>query len=58
MKEMKILSQLSGGLRDLPVVITHIKPSAGREEIKRELNESNDLHLKLIFAEQAKILEF
>ena len=58
MKEMKILSQLSGGLRDLPVVITHIKPFANREEIKRELHESNDLHLKLIFAEQAKVLEF
>jgi cAMP phosphodiesterase len=58
MKEMKILSQLSGGLRDLPVVITHIKPFASSEEIKRELHESNDLHLKLMFAEQAKVLEF
>lgn len=55
---MKILSQLSGALRELPVVITHIKPFSSREEIKRELHESNDLQLKLIFAEQAKVLEF
>lgn len=58
MKEMKILSQLSGGLGDLPIVITHSKPFASLIEIERELTESNDLQLKLIFAEQAKLLEF
>ena len=59
MNEMKILSQFSGGLRELPIVITHTKPSANREEIiKKELHELNDLRLKLIFAEQAKLLEF
>jgi hypothetical protein len=57
MQEMKILSRLSGELGDLPIVITHSK-LASHEEIKRELTESNDLRLKLIFAEQAKLLEF
>jgi hypothetical protein len=36
----------------------HIKPFASRREIKRELQELNDLQLKVIFAEQAKLLEF
>jgi cAMP phosphodiesterase len=58
MQEMKVLSELSGGLGDLPIVITHIKPSVSREQIERELHESNDLQLNLIFAEQAKLLEF
>jgi cAMP phosphodiesterase len=58
MEEMKILSELSGGLRELPVVITHIKSFAKREEIKKELHESNVLQLKLIFADQARLLEF
>ena len=59
MNEMKILSQFSGGLREFPIVIMHMKPSANREEIiKKELHELNDLGLKLIFAEQAKLLEF
>ena len=56
--EMKMLSRLSGGLRELPIVITHIKSVAHREKIKKELHELNDLNLKLIFAEQAKLLEF
>jgi cAMP phosphodiesterase len=57
MEEMKILNQLSGGLGDLPIVITHIKPSASFEQIERELRESNSLQLNLIFAAQAKLLE-
>ena len=58
MEEMNILNQLSGGLRELPIVIMHVKPSASREEIAKELHESNKLQLKLIFAEQAEPLEF
>jgi cAMP phosphodiesterase len=58
MEEMRILSHLAGELKGLPVVITHIKPIANRQEIKRELREANDLHLKLIFAKQARPLEF
>jgi 3',5'-cyclic-nucleotide phosphodiesterase len=58
MAEMKILSQLSGGLSDCPLVITHIKPGIRRDTIKRELEQLNDLGLRFIFAEQAKLLEF
>ena len=59
MNEMKILSQFSGGLRKFPIVIMHMKPSGNREEIiKEELHELNDLQLKLIFGEQASLLEF
>jgi cAMP phosphodiesterase len=58
MDEMKRLSQLSGDLRGVPLVITHIKPPTSREQIKRELEELNDLKLKILLAEQAKLLEF
>jgi hypothetical protein len=57
MTEMRTLSRLCGGLRGFPLVITHIKPPASREQIKRELDESNDLGLRIILAEQAKLLE-
>ena len=59
MDEMKKLSRLSGdGLKKCPLVITHIKPDTPGDEIKRELDQLNELGLKLIFAEQAKLLEF
>ena len=59
MDEMKKLSQLSGdGLKQCPLVITHVKPDSPRNEIERELDQVNELGLKLIFAEQAKLLEF
>ena len=59
MTEMRTLNELSGGLGDVPIVITHIKPGGQREEtIKRELEKLNDLRLTFIFAEQAKPLEF
>jgi cAMP phosphodiesterase len=59
MDEMKKLSQLcGGGLRQCPVVITHIKPDIAPDQIKKELEGLNELGLKLIFAEQAKLLEF
>jgi cAMP phosphodiesterase len=58
MNEMKILSQLSGGLRQLPLVVTHIKLPTRREEIKRELDGLNEFGLRIIFAEQAQLLEF
>jgi 3',5'-cyclic-nucleotide phosphodiesterase len=46
-------------LRDLTVIITHIKPdlSAGidpREVVKRQLHEHNTLGLRLVFAQQGK----
>ena len=58
MNELKILNRLAGGLRGLPIVITHIKSVAHRESIRKELHELIDLEVKLIFAEQAKLLEF
>jgi cAMP phosphodiesterase len=59
MDEMKRLSQLSGDeLKQCPLVITHVKPDTPSDEIKRELDQLNELGFKLIFAEQAKLLEF
>ena len=61
MREMTVLSQLAGtgAVRGLPVVVTHIKPTAGNEEaIRRELTEANTLQLRLIFPEQGQRLEF
>ncbi|GAB2476217.1 3',5'-cyclic-nucleotide phosphodiesterase [Hymenobacter qilianensis] len=61
MQEMTALSQLTGAaaLRGLPVVITHIKPTAGNEAtIKKQLTEANSLQLKLIFPEQGRLLQF
>ncbi len=59
MQEMRKLSELSDGrLTQCPLVITHIKPGIPRDEIEKELNQQNELGLKLIFAEQAKLLEF
>ncbi|SMB92961.1 cyclic-AMP phosphodiesterase [Hymenobacter roseosalivarius DSM 11622] len=61
MQEMAALSQLTGAaaLRGLPVVITHIKPTAGNETaIKKQLTEANSLQMKLIFPEQGQLLQF
>jgi cAMP phosphodiesterase len=61
MSEMHRLNQLTGDslLKDIPIVITHIKPSGNNEAlIKQELKTSNNLQLKLIFPQQAKLLEF
>lgn len=59
MDEMRKLSQLCGdGLKQCPLVITHVKLDSPRNEIKRELDQLNELGLKLIIAEQAKLLEF
>ena len=59
MDEMRKLSQLCGdGLKHCPLVITHVKPGTQRDEIAKELEQLNELKLKLIFAEQAKLLEF
>jgi cAMP phosphodiesterase len=60
MSEMHVLNKLTGttALKDLPIIITHIKPNGNSEEkIKQQLIQSNDLNLKLIFPEQAKLIE-
>jgi cAMP phosphodiesterase len=59
MDEMEKLYQLSGdSLKQCPLVITHVKPDSPHNEIKKELDQVNELGLKLVFAEQAKLLEF
>jgi cAMP phosphodiesterase len=61
MQEMDALAQLTGptALRGLPIVVIHIKPTAGNEEaIRKQLTEANKLQVKLIFPEQGQQLEF
>lgn len=61
MFELQQLASLSGeeALKDLPVVITHMKPGGNREQtIRQQLKAYNPLHVKLIFPEQAKLLTF
>ncbi|MET4106886.1 3',5'-cyclic-nucleotide phosphodiesterase [Hymenobacter sp. UYP22] len=60
LQELGVLAQLAGpeAVRGLPVVITHIKPTAGNEkDIRQQLREANTLHLRLIFPEQGHLLE-
>jgi cAMP phosphodiesterase len=55
MHELNVLSDLAGKdkMRDLNVVVTHIKPTGNNEAlIRKELTEANNLGLKLIFPEQ------
>ena len=61
MQELTVLSELAGAkaLRGLPVVVTHLKPTAANEAaIKRQLKEGNKLEVKLVFPEQGQRLEF
>jgi cAMP phosphodiesterase len=55
MTTMNDLAAVAGtaAMRDLPVIITHIKPNGDNEAIiKKELDEANTLKLKLIIPEQ------
>jgi len=55
MGELKRLGQMAGEARmqDLPIVITHRKPSGEQENIiRQELEAGNPLHVKLIFPDQ------
>ncbi|EFE93524.1 MBL fold metallo-hydrolase [Serratia odorifera] len=60
LKELHNLQKYSGGdgsLQDLPVVISHVKPSIRqgddvRTTIKRQLDQGNDLGVKFIMMEQ------
>ncbi|WP_026897119.1 MBL fold metallo-hydrolase [Daejeonella oryzae] len=61
MKEMKQLSVFTGqkALRNFPMVITHIKPSADKElKIKRQLEQVNTLGLKLMYPRQGVLMDF
>ena len=60
MNEMNVLSEFTGekALKGFPILITHMKPAGNREAvIKKQLSESNQLGLKLIFPEQAKLIK-
>jgi 3',5'-cyclic-nucleotide phosphodiesterase len=57
MKEMKNLSLLCGedNLLNVPIIITHIKPTGNNEAIiKNELKQGNTQNLQLVFPKQAK----
>jgi len=61
MQEMRGLAQIAGRptLKDLPVVITHRKPTGNQEElIRQQLEINNTMQLKLVFPEQGKRLDF
>jgi len=61
MDELNQLSTIAGqgSLKNFPIVITHIKPAGNREQIiKNQLEQLNNLDVKLLFAEQSKMLEF
>ena len=60
LQELGVLARLTGpeALRGLPVIVTHIKPTAGNEAvIRQQLQEANRLRLRLIFPEQGQRLE-
>jgi len=61
-KELNVLQQLTGpgSLKGLPVVITHMKLFEKKEieNLRVQLNKSNEPGVKFIFAEQAKKLVF
>ena len=61
LQELNVLGQLAGpaALRGLPVVVTHLKPTAGSEAtVRQQLQEANHLQLKFVFPEQGKKLNF
>lgn len=60
MQEMQDLATLTGkeAMKNLKVVITHIKPAGNHvAAIKKQLQQSNPLQLKLIFPQQAQLLQ-
>ncbi len=61
LRELGTLAGLAGAgsLRELPVVVTHLKPAPGNEKlIKTELIAGNQLGIKLVFPEQGRALRF
>lgn len=60
-EELQQLAKFAGkkNLRGFPIVVTHIKPDADNiVQIKKELQESNDLQVNYIFPEQGVPLQF
>jgi cAMP phosphodiesterase len=61
MEELKVLERICGigKLKNLNVVITHIKPHGNRERlIKMQLKQLNSLQLNLIYPRQGRPLSF
>jgi 3',5'-cyclic-nucleotide phosphodiesterase len=60
MNELAVLDSYSNhAVKGLPIVITHIKPVGDNEaKIKKQLQELNTLHVKLVYPEQGIMLEF
>jgi cAMP phosphodiesterase len=60
MKEMEDLNNLAGKneLNGFNVIITHVKPpQVNIDKLKAQLQNENNLHLKLIFPEQGKAID-
>jgi 3',5'-cyclic-nucleotide phosphodiesterase len=61
MEELKALEKICGvgQLKNINVVITHMKPQGKREEIiRKQLLNGNTLNINLIFPQQGKVLTF
>lgn len=57
MAEMKKLRVMSGSLKGLHLVITHVKPpQSSIEKIKKQLAAENNLGLHLIYPQQGKVI--
>lgn len=60
-EELKKLASLTGekNLKDLNIIVTHIKPTGNNEEIiKKELLENNPFNVHFIFPKQGEKLSF
>ncbi|HEY0272458.1 MAG TPA: 3',5'-cyclic-nucleotide phosphodiesterase [Chitinophaga sp.] len=60
MTELAVLDSLAGrgSLKNLPVLITHIKPVDTNEaKIKKQLAKENTLGVQLLFPQQAKVIK-
>jgi 3',5'-cyclic-nucleotide phosphodiesterase len=63
-QSLRELDQLVGGkaLKDLPVVVTHIKYSLGKEQpqqkIREELDRENDVGVRFIIPDQGSRWQF
>ena len=59
--ELAALGELAGpgALRELPVVVTHLKPTPGNEAlIRQQLAAANTLGVRVLFPEQGRALQF
>lgn len=61
MQEMAVLEAVAGpgSLKGLPLVVTHIKPTAGAEgNIRKELGNANRFGLRIMYPVQGRVMEF